>query len=305
MTETSNPVLALRADADADLSPLTEQLWREQTPHRVFSEGDEQLLYVLNAQTAVRVRALAAALAGAPQQTATAALPGPAGPAAQWLIPSVSSVLAWAKQAPVTSAVIVLALLCAPISLWGKPAGWLDALFFVSPTRFATAGDWMTAGQQLQQSLATGEFWRLVTPCLLHFSFLHLAMDVLLFWEFGQRIERVLASRATLLAVLGIGVVSNVGQFVMSGAAEFGGLSGIVTGQLGMILMLGRRSTAEALRLPSALSMGLLLSLVIMSTGVTELFGLYIANSAHWVGLVTGMALGWLWPMRSSPAPVR
>ncbi len=294
MTQTSNPVLALRARADVDLSALTDTLWREQTPHRVFTQGDEQLLYVLDEATAARVRAAAADLAGAPPRRSGS------DPSDAWL-PNATTVLTWAKRAPVTSAVIVLALLCAPISLWGEPVAWLYALFIVSPVGYAPPGDWMMALQQLQQTLAGGAVWRLLTPCLLHFSLLHLAMDVVLFWEFGRRIEGVLSGAATLSAIVFIGVASNVGQFVIGGASEFGGLSGIVTGQLGMILMLGRRSSADALRLPSAMSMGLLLSLVVMSTGVTEYFGLYIANTAHWVGLAAGAAIGVLWPIRPSP----
>ena len=299
MTETSDPVLALRVRADVDLSALTDTLWREQTPHRVVTQGDEQLLYVLDEQTAARVQAVAAALAREPQRSVGT------DPPDAWL-PSAATVLALAKRAPVTSAFIVLALLCAPISLRAEPVAWMNALFIVSPSGFAPPGSWTVALAQLQQTLAGGAVWRLLTPCLLHASLLHLAMNVLLFWEFGRRIESVLAIAATLGAVVFIGVLSNLAQFVIGGTANFGGLSGIVAGQLGMILLLGRRSSADALRLPRAMSMGMLVSLAVMSTGVTEYFGLYIANTAHWVGLAAGVAVGALWPLPpASEAQVR
>ena len=37
--------------------------------------------------------------------------------------------------------------------------------------------------------------------------------------------------------------------------------------------------------------MGLLIFLVIFSTGITEPFGLNVANAAHWFGLATGALL--------------
>jgi hypothetical protein len=35
--------------------------------------------------------------------------------------------------------------------------------------------------------------------------------------------------------------------------------------------------------------------LVLMTTGVTEAFGLYIANTVHWVGLGLGVLAALLW----------
>jgi membrane associated rhomboid family serine protease len=37
---------------------------------------------------------------------------------------------------------------------------------------------------------------------------------------------------------------------------------------------------------------------VIFSTGITEPFGLHVANAAHWGGLIAGAALGLVWRAR-------
>jgi membrane associated rhomboid family serine protease len=40
----------------------------------------------------------------------------------------------------------------------------------------------------------------------------------------------------------------------------------------------------------------------VFSTGVTEPFGLHVANAAHWLGLITGSLLGWLGARRGDHA---
>jgi membrane associated rhomboid family serine protease len=40
----------------------------------------------------------------------------------------------------------------------------------------------------------------------------------------------------------------------------------------------------------------LLAFLVLFSTGITEPFGLMVANAAHWSGLIAGGLVGAVWP---------
>ena len=69
----------------------------------------------------------------------------------------------------------------------------------------------------------------------------------------------------------------------------FGGLSGVAYGLLGFVLVMGRLvADRPAWRLPAGLSGSLLFFLVLFSTGITEGFGLFVANSAHWFGLLAG-----------------
>jgi membrane associated rhomboid family serine protease len=56
-----------------------------------------------------------------------------------------------------------------------------------------------------------------------------------------------------------------------------------------------RFPSAAAWRLPPGLSIGLLMFLVVFTTGVTEPFGLYVANAAHWGGLLAGATAAALW----------
>ncbi|PPA03728.1 rhomboid family intramembrane serine protease, partial [Pseudomonas sp. MWU12-2312b] len=75
----------------------------------------------------------------------------------------------------------------------------------------------------LADSLAAGQWWRLVTPMLIHFGILHLAMNGMWYWELGRRIE----SRQGTVNLIGLtllfSLASNYAQFVFSGPTLFGG----------------------------------------------------------------------------------
>ena len=75
-----------------------------------------------------------------------------------------------------------------------------------------------------------------------HFGVLHLAFNLLWYWEFGRRLERV-RGRMTALAVLLItGAGGNIAQYIIDGDVLFGGLSGVIYGLLGYAWMWTRLS---------------------------------------------------------------
>ena len=75
----------------------------------------------------------------------------------------------------------------------------------------------------------------------------------------------------------------------------FGGLSGMAYGLLGYLLVMARRAPQDLRwQLPKGFSISLLIFLVVFSTGITEPFGLHVANAAHWSGLICGALLALL-----------
>ncbi len=147
----------------------------------------------------------------------------------------------------------------------------------------------------LLDALGRGEFWRPLTPVFLHFDFMHIAFNGAIVYVLGQRLEIRLGTVWMLVFMLISGIASNVVQLLWSGHSYFGGLSGIGFALLGGLIALGwLRPKDPALQLPKQFVGSILVFLVVFSTGLTEAFGLHIANAAHWSGLGTGVLLGLL-----------
>lgn len=195
-------------------------------------------------------------------------------------------------RCPVVLAWVLLALLALPVSLevagWATP--WLGKLWMVD-ARHA----YMTPLDGLFAGLRAGEWWRLVTPAFLHFSLMHIAFNAVLFVVLGMRLELRLGSGWLLLVLVLWAVSSNLAQLLASSNAAFGGLSGVVAAMFGALVVLGYLRPQDPLyKLPQGFVPGMLVSLIVFSTGITELFGLHVANAAHWAGVAGGVVVGGL-----------
>ena len=279
-----NTVRALTLAADIDLGMFCAYLAQQRVRHRVYEEQGQQVLEVANESDAERVRADYAAWRDG-------RLP------LRWLPRSPQARRAWGpvlRRYPVVTALIVLAAIALPAT-WPLADNVLGAFL-----------PWLTIvpieGREgelhylaLQQTLEAGQIWRLVTPIFIHFGIVHLAFNAAVVIEFGRRIERAAGSGTLLALTLLIAVVSNVAQFVSTQAPLFGGLSGVAYGLFAYVAMRGRFDRAPDWQVNPSFTMGVLIMLVLMTTGITQLFGLFIANTVHWVGLGIGAAAGLLW----------
>lgn len=133
----------------------------------------------------------------------------------------------------------------------------------------------------------SGEPWRAVTPIFLHYGPLHLLFNMLWLKDLGGRIE-VLKGRVFLvLMVLGLAALSNLGQYVASGAG-FGGMSGVVYGLFGYVWVKARREPWSGFSIDTQTVWLMMAWFALCFTGW---FG-PIANAAHGGGLAAGVALG-------------
>ena len=139
------------------------------------------------------------------------------------------------------------------------------------------------------------DWWRYVTPTLLHFSWLHLVFNCLWLWEFGQRIEHRIGAVNMVGLYLVTAVVSNGVQYLWSGPSIFGGMSGVVYSFLGFLwaASLVRPGWLQA---PPPVILGfMLIWLIVGLLGTLEFLGVgAIANGAHIGGLAIGFVLGLL-----------
>jgi len=134
-----------------------------------------------------------------------------------------------------------------------------------------------------------GQVWRLVTPIFLHFGILHIVFNMLWLRDLGGAVEKINGPTWFALLILAIAVPSNVGQFLWSGPL-FGGMSGVVYGLLGYIWMKSRFDPRSGFALRPATVVMMMVWFVLC------LFGLVgpIANVVHGVGLLVGMAWGFV-----------
>ena len=141
-----------------------------------------------------------------------------------------------------------------------------------------------------------GEWWRLVTPILLHFGIFHIVFNMLWTWELGRVIEWRQGYMTLSILTLFIAAISNLAQYFISGPL-FGGMSGVVYGYFGYIWIHGQINPRFGIKLNPVIVKFMLGWFVICWSGILEkLFGLNVANTAHTAGLACGIvAAGGSW----------
>lgn len=132
-----------------------------------------------------------------------------------------------------------------------------------------------------------GEVWRLVTPIFMHADWLHLLFNMLWTLQFGMQIEYRKGSAKFLGMVLVIAALSNFAQFYFVGP-NFGGMSGVVYGLFGYIWVKQKVEPESGLFVPQQTVIMMLAWYVICILGWIS----NVANWAHGVGLITGVAIG-------------
>jgi GlpG protein len=150
-----------------------------------------------------------------------------------------------------------------------------------------------------------GEVWRALTPIFVHgdsrnlqSSLMHILFNMLWLVDLGSMIEGRQRSLQLALLVVIIGIVSNLAQayvqFHLHHSVAFCGMSGVVYGLLGYIWLRGKFDPASGLYLHQSTVTMMLIWLVLCFTGWLG----PIANTAHVVGLLSGMLWGYLSSLR-------
>ncbi|WP_413043914.1 rhomboid family intramembrane serine protease [Pseudomonas sp. YJ42] len=274
-------VEALRLPLSEDLSGFIALLRRLQVPCRVSEEAGEQVLRV-PAETAEQVRELYQRY---PQGDGTVVAEQPPRRGGGFF--------ASLRRSPLTAMMLLLTLFAAATTMLGEN---FETIRWFSFSDFRIDGEYAYFAT-LEQTLAEGQWWRLITPIFVHFGFLHLAMNSMWYWELGRRIEYRQGALMLLGLTLLFGVVSSLSQYTFGGPGIFGGLSGVLYGLLGHCWLFQKLSPGEAYRLPPGVVVLMLIWLVVCLSGVVDVlsFGaLAIANAAHVGGLAAGCLTGFL-----------
>tara|TARA_B100000886_G_scaffold20348_1_gene13042 strand:+ start:204 stop:782 length:579 start_codon:yes stop_codon:yes gene_type:complete len=138
--------------------------------------------------------------------------------------------------------------------------------------------------------LEDNEWWRIITPIFIHFSFAHLAFNCLWIYILGEKIENTDGSLVFIILVTFSAILSNSFQYFWTESSLFGGLSGVIYGLIGFCMILEFESSYDRYQLPPGLYMFMLVWLVMGFVGILDLFGFgSVANFAHLGGLISGI----------------
>nr|WP_279153549.1 rhomboid family intramembrane serine protease [Pseudomonas mosselii] len=278
-----NVIEVLRLPLAVDLSGFVALLRRLQVPHRVVEEGEEQVLWAPPAMAGDVLELYRRFPDG---NVDLQAMPEPVEVA-----PAQPSLKEQVLACKVTAAILILSVVVAAVTGLGDNLSTIGWFTFLS---FKVQGDYLYF-TPLLQGLAEGQLWRLVSPMLLHFGVLHLAMNGLWYWELGKRIELRQGPWMLLGLTLLFSLVSNLAQHFTSGPSLFGGLSGVLYGLLGHVWLYQWLAPNPQFNLPKGVLVMMLIWLVICLSGVVGQLGFgQIANAAHVGGLLIGCLTGLL-----------
>jgi rhomboid protease GluP len=144
-------------------------------------------------------------------------------------------------------------------------------------------------GMKVNQLIIAGQFWRLVTPILLHASILHIGFNMYALYVIGRGLEQQYGHLRYFLLYLVSGIAGNVFSFLLSSAPSLGASTSI----FGLL-------SAEAIfvyhnRELFGGSARTMLTNIVTIMVINLVLGLSpgIDNWGHLGGLIGGLAFGW------------
>ncbi len=183
---------------------------------------------------------------------------------------------------------IVIAVVISLLSNFGSLIAMIEPFTF---TKISISNQGFLSFSSAEQTyLIENQWWRLITPMFLHFSFAHLAFNCLWIYVLGEKIERVDGKLIFILIIILTGVFSNLLQYFWTSSSLFGGLSGVIYGMLGYCLVMEMESNYDKYGLPPGLYLFMIAWLILGFLGVLDLFGFgSVANFAHLGGMLSGL----------------
>jgi rhomboid protease GluP len=155
-------------------------------------------------------------------------------------------------------------------------------------------GDGHRFGDLALQDLAHGEYWRLITSTFIHFSVLHLVLNVIAMYQLGTMAESWYGTPQSIfiygLTGGGGNLVSVLIRYAIGSNPRIhsGGGSVVIMGLVGLCAVVGLRSRTEL-----GVSMGRLMVFFMVTTAVLgALLPQFIDNWGHAGGALVGIGVG-------------
>ena len=266
-------IKALEVTEGTDLRPLVTILRRQAIPHQVTEAAGKLVVWTRSDTDAQLIQASYQAWQEGRIEVPDSQLAsGSAGIPVKDLA---NNFLAAYWRAPITVCTILAAITLALASSFGSDRAVVNAWLF--PDIFYGGSNWLSPMLWLQ----------MLAPAMLHFGAIHLIFNTLWLWFFGRMMEPYLGWQRYLPLLLWLALAGNAAQYFWSGGQNnFGGLSGVVYGQIGFIWIWQTLNPVSPLRLPKPMIGLFIFALIAMEVLASS----FIATAAHGGGLIGGMA---------------
>ena len=159
-------------------------------------------------------------------------------------------------------------------------------------------GPLLDYGYVSADTVAAGEWWRILTSAFLHLGILHLALNMWALYLFGPLLEQLYGHIEYLAIYLLCAAGGSVLTILVAPDQAAVGASGAIFGLLGLAFAVSRRRHLALPRQTRAV-LGQIGSLLVINLAFT-FFVPGISITGHLGGLAVGLLLGWLLP--PSPA---
>jgi rhomboid protease GluP len=162
------------------------------------------------------------------------------------------------------------------------------ASFFVQLMTGGIRGEYTSTLASFPPLIEAGEWWRLITPVLVHANGLHIAFNMFVFYMYGQDVEAAFGHVQLVLIYVVAGITGSAFSFAFGTSSGSVGASGAVFGVVGALLvyLYNRRSSRFMAHHMQGIVSFLLLNTVI---------GFVLPNidiMAHLGGFLGGVAMG-------------
>lgn len=159
-------------------------------------------------------------------------------------------------------------------------------------------GPLMDWGYVSAETVAAGEWWRILSSAFLHFGIIHLVLNMWALYLFGPLLEQLYGHIEYLVIYLLCAAGGSVLTILVAPEQAAVGASGAIFGLLGLAFAVSRRRHLALPRQTRAV-LGQIGSLLVINLAFT-FFVPGISITGHLGGLAVGLVLGWLLP--PSPA---
>ena len=186
--------------------------------------------------------------------------------------------------------IIFIAVLLAFISNYGSFIAFIEPFTFLKFEASGSSRGYIQFLSLKETYIISNEWWRLITPMFIHFSFAHLAFNCMWIYVLGSKIEFYDGYIKFIVLVIFSSIFSNYFQYSFSGPSLFGGLSGVIYGLLGYCMIMELEKKKDIYGLPPAIYLFMIVWLILGFLGILTIFGFgNIANFAHLGGLISGI----------------